>query len=363
MQEEERIGIRQLIVLVIMFTIGTSVLLTPGGLAAVAKQDAWIAAILGVGIGLLSVFMFNMLANRFPNRTAAEYSELLLGKWLGKTVSLLFFFFIFLLTALLLRDVGQFVTTQVLTETPLEFVHLLFLFILVMGVRLGLAPIARAAEIFFPWMLILFLILVVFLWPYTKSENLKPFLEEGIKPILRSGVQLFTLQEYVVFLMILPFVNKAGKRGKAMLLGALLGGAMIVIVTLACILVLGPNVTSLYIYPTYVLAEKINVIEFLNRIQIVVAGLWFITIYFKTAICYYASIVSLAQTLRLKEYRVLILPMAVVMLPISNIAYPNTAYYLEFLQKVWTSFSLVFMVVLPLFLLAVSYLTRKKTTS
>ncbi|TJY41288.1 spore gernimation protein [Cohnella pontilimi] len=363
MLEEEKIGSRQLAVLVVMFTVGTSMLLVPGELAAEAKQDAWIASILGVGLGLLSVLLFWKLGDRFPDRTAAEYSELLLGKWLGKAMSVLFFSFCFMLSAVLLRDVGEFVSTQVLTETPIEFVHLLFLLIVVLGVRLGLAPIGRAAEIFFPWMVLLFLVVVGFLWPYAKIENLKPLMEDGFKPVLLGGVQMFTLQEYVIFLMILPFVDNIHKRGSAMLKGALVGGALVVIVTLDCILVLGPNVTTLYVYPAYVLAQKIDIGEFLSRIQIVVAGMWFLTIYFKTAVSFYASVVSLGQTLRLREHRTLVLPLAAVMLAIANIAYPNMTYYVDFYRNVWIPYGLVFMVVPPVILLTVSYVTGKKSPS
>lgn len=68
----------------------------PPAFAAHAKQDAWISAILGVGIGLLLVILYNALGSSFPNMTLAEYSEKVLGKWIGKTVSLLFFSYFFL---------------------------------------------------------------------------------------------------------------------------------------------------------------------------------------------------------------------------------------------------------------------------
>lgn len=51
--KDVKISVRQFAVLAIIYTIGTTILIIPSGLAADAKQDAWIAAILGVVINLL----------------------------------------------------------------------------------------------------------------------------------------------------------------------------------------------------------------------------------------------------------------------------------------------------------------------
>lgn len=151
MLENGKIGVRQFTVLVILFIFGPAVLLIPSHLATEAKQDAWIASVLGVGIGMLLVWLYTTLGNRFPDMTLVEYSEQILGKWLGKTVSLLFFTFFFILAALILRNIGDFLTAQVMPETPIQFIHIMFLSIVIMGTRLGLEPLARAGEILIPW--------------------------------------------------------------------------------------------------------------------------------------------------------------------------------------------------------------------
>ncbi|MDQ0493801.1 MULTISPECIES: GerAB/ArcD/ProY family transporter [Paenibacillus] len=47
-----KISARQLLILTILFTIGSTILIIPSGMALVAKQDAWIATLVGVGSGL-----------------------------------------------------------------------------------------------------------------------------------------------------------------------------------------------------------------------------------------------------------------------------------------------------------------------
>ena len=65
-------------------------MIIPSLLAERAKQDAWLAAIVATACGLLLVCLYNALGSRYPDLNLAEYSERVFGKWIGKTVSLLF---------------------------------------------------------------------------------------------------------------------------------------------------------------------------------------------------------------------------------------------------------------------------------
>ena len=69
MLKDVKISVRQFAVLVIIYTIGTTILVIPSGLAADAKQDAWIAAIIGVGLNLLIVCLYNKVGDCFPDMT------------------------------------------------------------------------------------------------------------------------------------------------------------------------------------------------------------------------------------------------------------------------------------------------------
>jgi spore germination protein KB len=93
--ENFKISARQFAILVILFSIGTTILVIPGVMAQVVKQDAWIAAVIGTGIGLLLVALYIAVGRMFPTKTLVEINETLFGKWLGKAVSLRLFYFHF----------------------------------------------------------------------------------------------------------------------------------------------------------------------------------------------------------------------------------------------------------------------------
>ena len=177
MGSDVKISAYQLMVLVSFFTLGTSTLATPAIIAEQAKQDAWIATLIGVGVGTVIILLYANLAGRFPNKTFFQALELVFGKWIGKALSLLLTLAALIFTSTLLYYSGEFLNTEMLPNTPTLALNLLMVSVIVMGAYLGLETVARSAEIFFMIFTVLFLLLFVFLLPEVKVENLQPILD------------------------------------------------------------------------------------------------------------------------------------------------------------------------------------------
>lgn len=352
-----KISPRQFKILVIMCFIGTSILLTPGGLASEAKQDAWIAAILGSIVGLFFVWFYIIVGSRFGNLTLIDYSYKILGKWLGSVVSLLYVSFFLINCSTIVWFVGDFVTTQIMPETPIQFTNILIVAIVVIGTRLGLETFSRAGEILYPWVIGLFLILVFFAAKDIKPQNLQPSFEYGFKPILRGALLYASYSSMTLIVLMMIFPNNANnlkETKKSFLKGTLLGGIMIFIVTTLAILVLGHSITARSTFPTYILAKKVRLSTFLQRIESVIAILWLITIYYKILLYFYGGVLGLAQILKLKDYRPLTLPMGMIIVILSLVVFPNSTYSMVWTSTTWIPYILTYGFFLPLFLLVVS---------
>lgn len=356
MLEKGKISHRQLTVLTLLYTIGTSILIAPSILAVFSRQDGWIACLLGIGGNLLAILIYSMLAKRYPALTPAEFSEKILGKWLGKAVSLFFLSFIFLLSAFLLRVVGNFLTTHIMPNTPIEVTIILFMIVVAYAVRLGIETTARAGEIFLPFVIVLFLFLTVFLLPQIELDRAEPLLEEGIKPVILGAFYYFNLQEQVILMMLLPYTNRPEKAKNALLTGTLIGSVVILVSVLLSTLVLGTEFTQRNMYASYTLAKQISVGNFLQRVEAMLAILWLITIFFKTVICVYAVSLGTAQTLRLKDYRTLTLPFGLLLVFLSLIVYDNIISFVAFTPKVFSLYATIFMLVIPVGLLGIEAL-------
>ncbi|MGN7396697.1 GerAB/ArcD/ProY family transporter [Peribacillus frigoritolerans] len=357
-----KISPRQFGIIVIFYSIGTAILITPSELAAIAKQDAWIAAILGSGLALLLVVLYTALGNRFFDKTFVEVNEILLGKWIGKLISLTFVFFSLIGAAILVIIVGNFVTTQIMPDTPIVAIHIIFVTIVVMGVRLGIETLARAAEILFPLFVLLFIIFAVFISPQIEFQNLQPVLETGIKPIIHATISLTSIISLspIILLMIFPVsVNQSKQAQKAFFIGTFIGGIFLIITIALTILVLGFDETARHIYPSYALARKINVGNFLQRIEAIMAIMWFITIYFRLVMYFYVTVLGLSQILNLKDYRPLTLPLGMILIVLSLIIYPNIIYAGTWTQETWLPYALTYGLFLPVLLLVVAKLRKK----
>ncbi|WP_427138815.1 GerAB/ArcD/ProY family transporter [Psychrobacillus psychrodurans] len=362
MMPKVKINSYQFLVLVTLFTIGTGILVVPSILATEAKQDAWIAALLGTSIGILIIWLFTTIGLWFPNLTFVQMNETLFGKWVGKAISIFFLSINLLFTSILLYYSGSFLTTHVIPNTPMAATNILMGVIMVMAVRLGLETIARSAEIFIVIFILLFLILVVFIAPEIQYENIQPIFQEDIKSIGQASLSLIIVSSVnaVSLLMVFPaLINQPKTAKKYFLIGSFLGGLVITIITLLCIFVLGPDLTARQMYPSYGLAKKINIGNFINRIEALMATLWIISLYFKMVLYFFASVYGFAQTINLKDYRPLTYPLAIIVIVLSLVIFPNVMEQQRFDSTTSVYYSLMIGLYLPLLMVFV-YIIRKK---
>lgn len=364
--EGGKISASQLMILTALFTVGSAVLIITSGLAEQAKQDAWITAIIGNAIGLLLVFLYTTIGNLLPNMNLIEMMEAILGKWLGKTAA--FFLIVTLFVGgpvNVLYYLGNFMRTQILNETPVEAIHLLFGAIVIMGVRLGLETIARTAELLFPWFIFFFVVLICLSLPNIELNNVQPVLAEGLMPIWPSVLSFLSIAFLpdIVLLMFAPvYIQNAKDAQKGLFAGAIMGGMMLFMTIALSVLVLGADLTARNLYPTYVLAKKINIGDFLQRMEAIIAIVWFISLYFRITIYMYVVTLGIGQIFHLNDVRTLALPLGMILIVTSLIVSPNVSYIQRWDNETWIPYTLSIGLFLPLLLLIV-YTIRKNSIS
>nr|WP_202894884.1 endospore germination permease [Paenibacillus sp. 23TSA30-6] len=360
-----RISARQLMILTTLYTVGSAILIIPSGMAEVAKQDAWMAALVGVVAGLLVLYLYIKLASLYPQKTLIGIMEALLGKWLGKAVGLLFFATFFINAPVpVLFYLGNFMTTQMIPETPMPAVNILFALIILLAVRLGLEVIARSAELMFPLFILLYISFTGLIVSNIKLENVQPVLEAGVGPIWSAALSFVSTAflPHIILLMIFPAsVNRFDQARKAIFTGSLIGGLMLVVVVSLAILVLGPDLTARNIYPSYALAKKISIGNFLQRIEAIMATMWFISLFFRITLYMHSTVTAIAQIFRLKNDRQLVLPLGILLVALSTIVYPNVPYQQAYDTKTWIPYILSLGLFFPLLLLSIHALKRLVT--
>lgn len=363
METKERVSLRQFTILVALYSIGTSILIIPASLAAIAKQDGWIAALLGIGVGLLLAWLYSAVGDLYPEKSLYETIERILGKWIGKAIILFFAFFCTVTAAEVIYFIGNFITTQILHVTPMQYINILFVLVVAMGIHIGIESVARSSEILFPVFIFLFAVLVVFVTPQVHIERIQPLFEIHFKSMVWATMYFASVFSFtpVLLLMVYPGGSHGSRKARrGYLIGTVLAGIVLTLIILLCTSVLGADMTGRQMYPSYALAKKINVGQFLNRIEIVMAILWFITIFYRVSFYFYGAIMGLKQVFNLKNYRSLVLPLSMVIAVLSLIVNPDIAQSEEYNRTTWLPFVSTFGFWIPVLLLVVHAFRRKK---
>ncbi|WP_241747010.1 GerAB/ArcD/ProY family transporter [Lysinibacillus sphaericus] len=361
MMEKEIISSRQFMIITLLFSIGTAILIIPASVTSEAKQDAWIAAIIGVVISLPIVKLFVALGNKTPTLTFVEANEKILGRFFGKFTAIGFILISLLSAGELLYFIGIFMKTEIMPETPTMAFAFMFSIIIIYAAFLGIEVFARSAETLFAIFLLILFFFVLFIAPSIQIENIQPIMETPKKSLFFSIIRFISLFSFplVILLMIFPSaVNVQKSAQKGFYIGAILGGIVLITIITLSILVLGPANTASRTFPSYALAQRISIGNFLQRIEVIMAAMWIITIYIRTFMYFYAAVIGIAQLCKIKNHRPLIFPLGMIILGLSQVVHPNIIHSDIYNRDTWPIFAFILMILLPLLLLIVAKIRK-----
>jgi spore germination protein KB len=114
--EKAKISASQLFILMVLFELGTSLLLP---IAMDAKQDAWLAILFGMVLSFVLLLVYHRLYQYYPDVLPTEYMQKILGKALGSLLAFIYIFYFIYDVARVLRDIGEMLLTFAYPDTPL----------------------------------------------------------------------------------------------------------------------------------------------------------------------------------------------------------------------------------------------------
>lgn len=361
--EKAKISAYQLFVLMVLFELGSS-LVIPHGIGA--KQDAWLAILLGMAGGFFLFFIYHRLYQYYPDVLLTEYLQKIVGKVFGLVLAFLYMLYFVYAAARVLRDFGEMLVTFAYPETPLFIVNSLLILVTVYTVRKGIEVLARTGELLLVLMYILamsgFILIVVS--GLIDFNNLKPTLEEGLSPVLKT---VFTQTWYVpfgeaiVFTMILPYLNNPKKAKITGLIAMGLSGINLALVMAINISVLGVHLTVRSQFPLLTTIQLIQVAEFLERLDVYFMFALIIGGFFKISVFFYAAITGTASLFHIKEPSRMAYPIGLVILFMSITIASNFPEHIREGGEILAF--LVFLplhVIIPVLLLVIAFFKNRK---
>lgn len=348
--------------LLFILVMATVILFVPGITAAQAKQSAWLVPLfLPVLTGFTTIWTAGKLGQRFPQHTLVQYSVILLGKAAGKLVAGAYILFFLVLNVLVIREFSQFLTLTMLPKTPAYILNMAVVLVGCYVAAKGIEVVARMAQFIFPLFVVGTLFIFVLAIPSMEPGKLLPLLEGGIVPIIRSSVTPASWYgEVIVLVMLLPSVNKPQEAKNRGFLAILAVAGFLSVDILITLGIYGPELTGYFHFPFWLVAKYIEFGNYLQRVESVVAVLWITGMTIKVALISYVIALTTAQVLGLTGYRPVFYPLALVQIMASSYPLINIAALGVILDQYWPLFALQFELVLPLVLLFVALIRRKR---
>lgn len=346
---KETISNKQGITILILFLLGSNVVLGVGG---AAKKDMWLAVILGFIFVLPAIYIYARLLYLFPRKNLHEILSLVFGNFLGKIISLIYIWFSIHVGALYLSDFSNFINTVGLPETPRIVPDLCFIFLCAFGVKLGIEVISRWSEFFFTIIIIILLIIFLFSTKNFRSENILPILNGGISPILSSAFSVFAfpLSEAVIFTIIFSSLQNKNSYFKVYFSGVAIASLILLTVAFTNILVLGPYIFSLNYYPSYVTVGRISLGDFVQRLDILVSVGFLVSGFVSISLCILAASKGISNFFNFSDYKFIVYPVAILILNISYFVF-NDPMEIQKYSKIDPYYKLLIAGILPIIIL------------
>lgn len=349
--EKGIISSSQLIFMVIGFIQASNLLLVFS--SRIVSHDGWVAILVALGISIPVVLSYAALAQEFPGKNLIQISDIVYGVYLGKLIAMSYIFIFLSLVSLNLRFFSDFLISYIMPETPLWAILVMLTFISAWAVRAGIEVIARCSFIVIVTALLIIVATTLFLVLDMDILNFLPVLDLPLKDFIQGVHIIFSIHylEIVVFLMIVAFVNKTKQIKSSMIWGLIVGGVSLLILEVRNVAVLGA-VANIVTSPSFVVARYISVAEVFTRLEMFVAIMLIATVFLKVSILYYATVLGLAQTLNLRSYLPLVIPIGIIAISLSIISADSSMEQLYAGMYIWPVFILPFQLfpVLSLFI-------------
>lgn len=344
--KSEKATFAQMMFSIMLFNFGSSVVM---GVSHGVAQDGWIAIGLGAAIAAPLFCLYARLFRLFPEKDLFEIMQLVFGKIGGKALTVLFVWYATHLGALVLRNFSEFTQIAAMPETPQLPIMILMTLTTVYLARSSMRAIGKwsLAVVF----LVLFVVVFTFAAaiPQLKFDDLMPFFEHSTSQIAKATFEVFSFPyaETVIFLCLAGSFEKKDNPYKLFLYALILTLLVFIVVFLRNMALLGNTLAALNYFPSYIATRIIGIGGFLARIEGSISSNLLFAGIVKIAVCLLAASKGLASLFNLPHYRLVVLPMGMLIMAICAIVYENTMEMFAFLTY-YPYYAFPFQVIFPL---------------
>lgn len=353
----------QLFFFVVKAQLGVGVITLPASVYLFAKQSAWISVLLSGIISVTLVLMYSILFKRFNGMNVLDICSLVLGKWIGKFCAVGYLIYFLYISFLVDYSFTATMRRWILLKTP----HwILLLIIMLFGIYYGkekLQNITRFSQLAF-WIVLLLFFFSMGAYKNVDWDYLFPIQDVKVTGVL-NGVKAASLS-FVGFesiLIIFPMVNAPFKKKiKTTILSITFVTLVFLYMTVLCTIYFSPTEFNKIIEPTLFLLKTVTLFGIIERLDLIFLSIWVLMIVATYVIYLHLanSIIGQLQKEKKKEINLNFLLNFVVFL--IAVFVPEIKETAELLFNILSYISALFVMIIPLFFLLFSLISKRSET-
>lgn len=304
----------ELINFIVGCLIGVEIIRMPNTVTNIAKQDGWIAVIIGGIYPLIVVIICSYIIKHHTNKNLNALLKNFYGKKLGTIFSFLFLIQFLIYIPQMINDalnINRIYISAFVTSTKLAY---LYIILCAYVASRGIKTLVKANSLVVIFIISLLTIAMSAL-TYGHIDNLMPVGEASFKQLMNASLK--TAYSYTTLEMLLlfcPYIDKSVNVLKSTIIGVLITITMYAYVVGISIYYLGFNVINKITWPYIFVTESVH-FSFINNFKFLFIFLWQFMIV--TTICdeYYILSYSLSDLTNIsyKKWCVYIIPIIILL--------------------------------------------------
>ena len=346
------------IAIIVSVMISHIILNLPNHILTKAGTSTILNILYVIAITCIFFFIISKIFKEFPNSDIIDICEFLGGKVLKILYSILFIIYGSVITALIIRIISQSLSLIYLSNIKLEIIILIFIVASAILNLLGFKTITRVTLILVPFILISMVVIFFTSVGDYVVERALPILGYGIKETFLYGTSnLFAFSSIIILFLLNPYIDSNNFRKIGYISIAIY--SIYLAISIISLLFFIPSISQINtILSVYVLARKISLGAFIQRIDAIFILVWSASIFSYSAITLYFGTKVFQKITNIKYSTPIIYSISAIIFGVSII--PQNIAQISFLENALYKYSSLIMVFgISFIILILAYIKKK----
>lgn len=361
MKREASISTWQLFFFMLQTHVGVGILSLPYDVHQAAGKDGWLSILMAGFFVQIGIVVMWLLASRFPNKTLPEFLPLIVGRAISVLIIALYMFFFFMTTSEILAVFLSITADWAFPRTPSLVFAVIITAITVYLIKEDIQVIARF-HVLMSFFLMGVLMIFLFIWNHLNGYYLLPIGSSGIQDIA-AGAQkaIFSLGGSEMLLWLFPFTQANNKGKWKAAAGASLTVTIIYTLLALCAFAYFSETKLTHVPEPVIYMIKSIELGIVERLDLIFLVFWavFSTTSFMNNL--YLAAMSASSITKAKHHKTAVYVLSLLIIPLA--VYTSNPESIKMLGGFISSVYPVFLFIIPLFLLVVAIIRRKREST